>query len=145
MRKHTLALTTLILAGCAGKQIDFASDAQRSLLGRPIEQVLRCVGQPDRKLQTGTTTVWLYDSPDPRDASWTGSVARSPSDSVPEQTSATTAKAAPQGCTMNVIMRSGYVSAVRYTTPDGAPLSGNTPCSFAIMTWCPSVRAPKAP
>jgi hypothetical protein len=145
MRKHTLALMTLILGGCAGKQIDFASDAQRSLLGRPIEQVLQCLGQPDRKLQMGTTTVWLYDSPDPRDAGWTGSVAPSPSDGAPEQTSAAAAKGAPQGCTMNVIMKSGYVSAVRYTTPNGAPLSDNTRCSFATMTWCPSVRAPKAP
>jgi hypothetical protein len=144
MRKHILALTTLILSGCAGKQSDFAPEAQRSLLGRPIEQVLQCVGQPDRKLQMGTTTVWLYDSPDPRDAGWTGSVALSTSDSAPEQASAAAARTAPQQCTMNVIMRHGYVSEVRYTTPSGAPLTGEARCPFAIMTWCPTVGPPRA-
>jgi hypothetical protein len=44
-------------------------------------------------------------------------------------------------CTMNIIMKDGYVSAVKYTDPAGKALPEGARCPFAVMTWCPKITA----
>jgi hypothetical protein len=141
-----VCLVAIVMAssGCANHPVEFGQEAEGSLLTRPIEQVLQCLGPPDRQMQSGITSTWSYDSAQPDRPGWDGRVAIGDAHRDPPLKAAISFDdtSAPQRqCTMNIIMKGGYVSSVSYTDPAGKALPEGARCPFAVMAWCPKITA----
>ena len=135
-----LALAAMLLAGCSFQRAQVAQDAQASMVGLPKEQVLACMGPPQNKAAEGQTEVWSYASGNGYSSTiaatdvQTNGQAQLVGNQISGSSNSSgfgTAVSRRRFCTVNVVMTSGYVSAVNYQGPTGGLLTSGEQCAYA--------------
>jgi hypothetical protein len=121
-----LAAIPILLAGCASiatEPFQLSVPAQH-LLGRPEAQVLGCMGPPKYKEEVEPPTVAM---PNSGKSVWTYE--------FPED---------PQGCSLRLVFKGGYVSQVTSMDASGATLPRDL-CLPANLAWCANTAPPPSP
>lgn len=117
----------LALASCSA--MDRSADAgiaRGKMVGMPKEEVLACMGMPQRRGTVGATEVWSYHSSSGEYAS-TGL-----KDKVGSNLTFSSTQGEHLSCTVNVVMVNNAVKAVRYYGPRGGLFTPDEQCGFAI-------------
>lgn len=130
MRILPLILLAIPLASCAIQRAQVAHDAQDKMVGLKKEQVLACMGPPAAKAAEGATEVWSYNS---GDGTVVGGSTVSLSGNQNSVFGSGFGSSSRRFCTVNIVMASGAVSAVRYNGPTGGLLTGGEQCAFAVQ------------
>ncbi len=117
------------VGACEIQRAQQASDAQKSMVGMPKEQVLSCMGAPANRAVVGGTEVWTYNSGDDRTdtvgvanawGGWGHAFA------VGSSTSTS------RSCKIDVVMNNDRVRRVNYTGPTGGLLTEGEQCAYAV-------------
>lgn len=124
-RVLVLSLMAASLSACAFERAETAAQAKRRMLGMPMEQVLACMGPPRQKSVLNNTEVWIFGSGNGR-TSTQAYTHRERGDAFG------LAEREKSFCTVNVVMRSGVVSAVHYNGPRGGWLTPDEQCAYAV-------------
>lgn len=131
-----------VVSGCAIQRAQVAHDARSKLIGMSKEEILACMGAPNRKAAEGATEVWSYASGDGRttvvgsgtshtDVSVSGNQNSASGTASTAQTSFLTSRQ--RYCTVNIAMTDGHVSRVNYIGPTGDLLTAGEQCAFAVQ------------
>ena len=122
-----LALTAL-LSGCMDslKRDDAAATAKTRMRGLSREEVLSCMGPPKKKATEGETEVWSYLSTDGQ-SNYIGDTIK------PSGYAHTNGSYNKNFCTVNVVMKGGFVKAIHYLGPTGTHFyTTKDQCGYAI-------------
>jgi hypothetical protein len=112
----------LALMGCAVQRALVANEAPNKMIGLSKEQVLACMGPPDKQAAAGETEVWTYNSGNGQ----TNAVAN-------RNLFGVTAVSTQRFCTVNVVMTQGSVSNLNYNGPSGGVITQGEQCAFAVQ------------
>ncbi len=107
---------------------DVASAAKTRMIGLSKEDVLACMGPPKKKSSEGTTDVWQYFSSDGQSTQDWGTF-------KPKGYSYGLSRGSyiKNHCTVNVVMKDGFVKAVNYLGPSGTLLfTDKDQCGYAV-------------
>lgn len=125
-----LLLLGLCATACSVERAEVASEAQNKMVGMSNEQLLACMGAPDRQATIGDTEVWSYISGGDTStfANATGST---------NETGYThvfgSSHSIHRYCVVNIVTKSGRVAAVHYTGRTGGLLTRGEECAFAVQ------------
>lgn len=121
--KAVLAMAIgLALMGCAVQRALVANEAPNKMIGLSKEQVLACMGPPDKHAEVGETEVWSYNSGNGRTTAF-----------VNGNISGATAISTQRSCTVNVVMTQGHVASLNYNGPTGGLITSGEQCAFAVQ------------
>jgi len=126
-----IILWTLLfsLSACGHlRRDDMAAAAKTRMIGLSREDVLACMGPPKKKATEGTTDVWQYFSTDAQSSQDWGTF-------KPKGYSYGLARGSytKNNCTVNVVMKDGFVKAVNYLGPSGTLLiTTQDQCGYAV-------------
>lgn len=141
----------VIVSGCAQmERAKVAAKAKTQMVGMSNEQVLACMGAPDRKASVGATTVWTYESGgDLRVASTGGTnhvITRSRNHNRGRNNNrngnnrhsnwsfgSVTTTSEYMSCTVNVTMRNDRVSRINYLGRTGVGRTADEQCGFVLQ------------
>lgn len=133
-KKIVILLLTVVIAGCATSsklmRTRTASRAKTEMIGMSQQDVLACMGPPERSAAIGSQEVWSYTSGG--DIETYSSVRTSRRDRSEASTVASTSRA--RYCKVDVIMNDGVVSSLNYRGRTGGLLTGGEQCAFAVSS-----------
>ena len=114
------------LSGCESfVRSDNAAAARRKMVGLTKEQVLVCMGIPQKKQEVGATEVWQYQSTDGSSDSY-GDKHKFGTDTF------SFGHSSKQSCSVNIVMTDDVVKVVHYNGARGGLLSPDEQCGYAI-------------
>ena len=111
-------MASTFVSGCAYQRANTAANAKTSMIGMSKETILTCMGTPEAKASEGETTVWTYKS---------GNEMKNIRLFNYGQATSTT-----RSCKVDVVMRSGRVTAINYSGPTGGLLTAGEQCAYAV-------------
>jgi hypothetical protein len=122
-----IALAALLPACGSLRRDDMAAKAKTQMIGMAKEDVLACMGIPKKKMTEGAVEVWSYLSTNGYGYSY-GSKAR-----ITGGNSLYGSEHEKRFCTVNVVMKNGFVTALHYLGPT-ATYAYNTldQCGYAV-------------
>ena len=135
LRRPLLFACLLTLTACAGefRREEMAAQAKTRMIGMAREDVLACMGIPQKKAVEGATEVWAYASTDHK-------TKRDAATIKPTGYAYTHGTTTRNGCTVNVVMKEGFVTAVRYVGATSSHFyTQDDQCGYAVA---PCVEAP---
>jgi outer membrane protein assembly factor BamE (lipoprotein component of BamABCDE complex) len=124
-----LLLLGLSATACSVERAEVASEAQNKIVGMSNEQVLACMGAPERQATVGDTEVWSYISGG--DTSTFGNATGSANETGHTNVFGSS-HSIHRYCVVNIVMRAGRVAAVHYTGRTGGLLTQGEECAFAV-------------
>ena len=125
-----LLLIALTATACSIQRAKVASEAQSKMVGMSEQQVLACMGAPERQAAVGDTEVWAYTSGG--DTSTFGNASGSTNETG--QTNVIgSSHSVHRYCIVNIVMTARHVTAVNYTGRTGGLISRGEQCAFAVQ------------
>jgi hypothetical protein len=122
-------LIILAAAACSAERAEVASRAQ-SKLGMSNQQVLSCMGPPERQATVRDTEVWSYLSGG--DTSTFGHATGSINESG-HATAFGSSQSLHRYCVVNIVMTGGHVVGVNYSGRTGGLITQGEQCAIAVQ------------
>jgi hypothetical protein len=123
-------LIALVVTACSVQRAEVASEAQSKMVGMSNQQVLECMGAPERRATVGDTEVWSYVSGGDTSTFGHGTASMN----ATGQTNVFgSSHSVHRYCVVNIVMTGGRVAAVHYTGRTGGVLTRGEQCAFAVQ------------